>query len=808
MKWVKLIICLLGIVAGVRGLGNPYEILGITRSSTLQDIRKAYKKLAKEWHPDKNNDPAAENRFVEINQAYELLTDPERRKQYDNYGVTEETPPVRPKRDFSQYRRYDPLDDLFGPNVNGFKFHYQDRDIVLFHRLSITTKAYENKIVPKSYQVPHLILFYSDWCFACLQVEPLWRRIIEELEPIGFGIATIHSENEQLLARKIGVHTLPTLMILIDGQPSLYKDSLSSMQKIVEFARSKFPYKLVQPVHDENISFFLNGWVDNRIRALIFEHQESIRLRYLLMAFYYRERVAFGFVQLNSSYTEGIQRKYKVPRDIESLMLFNENINRPVASLSMSDIPIKTMQDIINSNKYLMLPRLSSQGMFDALCPPEWAKPRKRLCVVLVSQNTPYHDEPRQALRQFAQESPYNVDRVRFMYIFQERQSEFINALAGEGSPEETVLHVVILWRRDASHIKYEWLPHTWDSSKSQEWNETRDRLESTIQRLLHSSEALTYEAVVKELIDEHAQGLMSRILTKLLIAADFLRDNMTKDQLLPVLSVFATIFFIAILGYTMAYLMRLEEENIKKNASYTNGTTKQNVSVNGEPACMNNSMKTNTPQLKLHELRAETYNGMVRLLKPGCRTIVLLVDTQSRQALIPDFHRIVWPYRKNKTLMFGMLNLDRSLEWYKCLLTLSLPEPRDLNINPRNCIGTVLSLNGHRKYFCMYHAKHPECTRGRGSKRMVKMTKSFSNTSNATKGAFIGFDSSDSDETETSDLESGCRKIEEGMFSEKYNNVVFQSNLLDGLPNWLDRLFEGTTQRYYINYWPDFMTK
>lgn len=66
---------------------------------------------------------------------------------------------------------------------------------------------------------------------------------------------------------------------------------------------------------------------------------------------------------------------------------------------------------------------------------------------------------------------------------------------------------------------------------------------------------------------------------------------------------------------------------------------------------------------------------------------------------------------------MFAHLSLERGLEWYKRLLTLSLPEPRDLNINPRNCIGTVLSLNGHRKYFCMYHAKHPECSRGQGSK-------------------------------------------------------------------------------------------
>jgi hypothetical protein len=61
-----------------------------------------------------------------------------------------------------------------------------------------------------------------------------------------------------------------------------------------DFVRNRFPYKLVQPVRDDNVSAFLNGWVDNRVRALIFERQEVIRLRYLLMAFYYRDRVAFG----------------------------------------------------------------------------------------------------------------------------------------------------------------------------------------------------------------------------------------------------------------------------------------------------------------------------------------------------------------------------------------------------------------------------------------------------------------------------------------------------------------------------------
>lgn len=103
----------------------------------------------------------------------------------------------------------------------------------------------------------------------------------------------------------------------------------------------------------------------------------------------------------------------------------------------------------------------------------------------------------------------------------------------------------------------------------------------------------------------------------------------------------------------------------------------------------------------------------MVRLLKPGCRTIILITDLQTRTKLIPPFHKAVWPYRKSKTLLFGHMLIEKGLAWYSELLRLSLSETKSLQINPRNCVGTVIALNGHRKYFCMYHAKHPESTKG-----------------------------------------------------------------------------------------------
>lgn len=97
----------------------------------------------------------------------------------------------------------------------------------------INYRSFENVIIPKSYRTPYLILFYSDWCFACLQVEPTWRRLIDELEPLGLGLATAHAKKESTLARRLGIHSLPCLVVTLDGRTSVYKESLLSIQKIV-----------------------------------------------------------------------------------------------------------------------------------------------------------------------------------------------------------------------------------------------------------------------------------------------------------------------------------------------------------------------------------------------------------------------------------------------------------------------------------------------------------------------------------------------------------------------------------------------
>ncbi len=64
-----------------------YAILGVSRSATQDEIQKRYRKLAREYHPDLNEDPEAEAKFKAIGEAYEVLKDPEKRAKYDHYGV-------------------------------------------------------------------------------------------------------------------------------------------------------------------------------------------------------------------------------------------------------------------------------------------------------------------------------------------------------------------------------------------------------------------------------------------------------------------------------------------------------------------------------------------------------------------------------------------------------------------------------------------------------------------------------------------------------------------------------------------------
>ena len=87
-----------------------------------------------------------------------------------------------------------------------------------------------------------------------------------------------------------------------------------------------------------------------------------------------------------------------------------------------------TIYSVIDSHQFLQLPRLSSQSVFDALCPPGSARTRKRLCVVLFTSVVPEHEKYRASLREFSRKYKFSPERVRFSYVFVERQKSFVDS--------------------------------------------------------------------------------------------------------------------------------------------------------------------------------------------------------------------------------------------------------------------------------------------------------------------------------------------------------------------------------------------
>ncbi|KAH3692834.1 hypothetical protein DPMN_194588 [Dreissena polymorpha] len=102
-------------------MGEYYEVLGIERNATETDIKKAYRKMALKWHPDKNpdNKEEAEKRFKEISEAYEVLSDKKKREVYDKYGKEGLT---GNQQGYSHYD-HNGFDDLHG-------FHFRDPEEV------------------------------------------------------------------------------------------------------------------------------------------------------------------------------------------------------------------------------------------------------------------------------------------------------------------------------------------------------------------------------------------------------------------------------------------------------------------------------------------------------------------------------------------------------------------------------------------------------------------------------------------------------------------------------------------------------
>jgi DnaJ family protein C protein 10 len=208
-----------------------YKTLGVSTSATTREIRKAFKKLALDKHPDKNtDDPNANEVFMKINRAYEILKDDDLRKKYDQFGEDGLN-----NKNFGNFQNWNFYNQNFG-------IYDDDSEIVTLSRSDFMQSVEGSSEL-------WFINFYSTMCSHCHELAPIWRQLAKELEGV-VRIGAVNCMDDWQLCNQQQIGMFPLLIMYPKRQPYQQDKNLESlMQYALSFTSGTF-FKLTSKKFD------------------------------------------------------------------------------------------------------------------------------------------------------------------------------------------------------------------------------------------------------------------------------------------------------------------------------------------------------------------------------------------------------------------------------------------------------------------------------------------------------------------------------------------------------------------------------
>ncbi|XP_027032229.2 dnaJ homolog subfamily C member 16 isoform X1 [Tachysurus fulvidraco] len=671
---------------------DPYRVLGVSRHAGQAEIRKAYKQLVKEWHPDKNKDPSAEDTFIKITKAYEILSSEDRRANYDQFGQTDE----------NQHHNQAPhgfrhFQDSFYFDQSFFRFTQSTRDFTDSKHL-LQYEKYMKEVEPDSFKRPYLIKITSEWCFSCIHIEPVWKETIQELEPLGVGIGVVDVGYEKRLANHLGARGAPSILVLINGRVTFFHNAVVR-ENLRQFVESLLPHKLIEKVTDDNYLQFLNGWrEENKPSVLLFDAALSAPLLYKLSAFAYRDFMRFGYV--DQTQTTRIQKQFSINMYAPTMLLFKENTEKPADVIQSRGIKKQTIDEFVSSNRFLLVPRLVNQKLFDELCPVKQFHRRRKYCVLLITGEDETFVSVNDAFFDFAASN--NKEVVRFAYVYQRQQQPLCDALLK--TQDVRPPQVIILERRSTTgKVLYRTMTGGWNGS-----DDDKHRLHEQLELLQRDPTFLTYDAMLPELNNELASMFLIRWVNDAYdylshFCFDLLYSNWR--EVMPIVSLIFSALFILFGTVIIQAFSDSEEKTAKRKAKEspkTAGSSSDTENTSSRPSKKN--------FVEVTELTDMTYTSNLVKLKPGHINVVLVLTDASKQVLLKKFAKEVYSFSGSQTLHYSFLNTDKHSKWMDSLLRLvpsarlSENEEEEGTSSCKPCYtGHVLALNGHKKYFCLF---------------------------------------------------------------------------------------------------------
>ena len=473
---------------------NPYDVLGVSRQATGQEIKKAYKKLAREWHPDKNRSPDAEARFIEINKAYEILTDDDKRRDYDRFGTTDDRPRQGHEGGgfgfpfpFSFFRTNEGRGGPGGFRGGPFSsFFDSEPDELLINR-----HVYENGVIPESYRHVYLIFAYSDWCGNCKIVRKMFDQLYKTYKEKGVKFATTDADVDRSLVYKLGITRVPSVMVVIKGKHRLYNMKEWSLSNIEQFMFSHVPKHMIQELKStgELNNVLSNIAIDNKPLIVYFVTEKQVSKWFNTLSFANHQTHNFAYI-LSSSFT-GNKDEY---------LRLNGHLSVFTSKSGPEDMLLRpptysTASQLVDKYKHVEFPRLSNQVIFDHLCPTVRSISNRKYCAILVH---PVFEEVSSYAEQISKmkepQLPY-LERTSFGYISPvSAQSEFLSHLGFVDSGKAQLLTILRVGDRD---VYYKW--QNWNDPKSYE------NVESFLINVASSRTRLSTNSKFTTLQNEHA---------------------------------------------------------------------------------------------------------------------------------------------------------------------------------------------------------------------------------------------------------------------------------------------------------------
>ncbi|XP_004603414.2 dnaJ homolog subfamily C member 16 [Sorex araneus] len=772
ISWQFLIVLVL-ILQNLSALDfDPYRILGVSRTASQADIKKAYKKLAREWHPDKNKDPGAEDKFIQISKAYEILSNEEKRSNYDHYGDSGDNQGYQKHQQQREYRfRHFHENFYFDESFFNFPFNSERRDSS-DEKYLLHFYHYVNEVVPDSFKKPYLIKITSDWCFSCIHIEPVWKEVVQELEGLGVGIGVVHAGYERRLAHHLGAHSTPTILGIINGKVSFFHNAVFR-ENLIDFVESLLPGNLVEKVTNKNYIRFLSGWQqENKPHVLLFDQMPVVPLLYKLIAFAYKDYLSFGYVHVGLRGVEEMTRQYNINVHTPTILVFKEHINKPADAMQARDMKKQLIDDFITQNKYLLAARLTSQKLFHELCPVKRSHRQRKYCVVLVTPEAAKSSKPFEAFLSFALAN--TQDTVRFVHVYSNRQQEFASSLLPDDAAWQGKSSVSILERRNtAGKVAYRTLEDPWTGSESDKFI-----LLGHLNQLRKDPALLSSEAVLPDLTDELAPIFLLRWFYS---ASDYISDcwdsifHNNWRELMPLLSLIFSALFIL---FGTVIVQAFSDSNEERESNPPNKEETREKAGKTEPNFKeNNSKAPKKGFVEVTELTDVTYTSNLVRLRPGHMNVVLILSNATKTSLLQKFALEVYSFTGSSCLHFSFLSLDKHREWLEYLLEFAqdaapIPNQYDKHFMERDYTGYVLALNGHKKYFCLFKPQ-----------KTVEEEEAMGSCGDPDPSLHLG------ESRGKSAFGSGSKPIKEK---------------LNKLSLWMERLLEGSLQRFYIPSWPE----